>query len=67
MFQRIIYLGYALHPAQDYYAHTDDRVYDQPIDINSYTAPPSPTYKPVFVYVKSHLQKNDDTDNPIAR
>ena len=24
------YLGYALHPIQDYYAHTDDRVYSLP-------------------------------------
>ena len=63
----IEYLGYALHPAQDYYAHTDDRVYNQPIDINSFTAPPSPTYKPVYFYIKSHLRPNDDTDNPIAR
>ena len=28
------YLGYALHPIQDYYAHTDDRVYDIHVPVN---------------------------------
>ncbi len=48
------YLGYALHPVQDYFAHTDDKVYDL-------------YYTPGFLVFKSHIRLFDDTDNAIKR
>ena len=49
-------LGYSLHPIQDYYAHTDDRVYDL------YIYPGG-----VPIKIKSHVRVNDDTDSAIKR
>ena len=65
------YLGKALHPIQDYYAHTDDKVYNVVIDTNAFMIPQSDPlyYQPNYVTTdyKSHIRLDDDTDNAIIR
>jgi hypothetical protein len=57
------YLGFALHPIQDFYAHTLDRCYIINVPVSDgYT--PANTY---YVRVWSHIQADDITDNPNAR
>lgn len=71
--QGLEFLGYALHPAQDYFAHTDDRVYDilyQTAD-EYYTFSFNPPFiiyhPPTYVTIKSHVVPGDTTDNVLKR
>ena len=67
------FLGLALHPAQDYFAHTDDRVYNILLKASDeyYTfsfRPPFIIYHPpTYIIIKSHVVPGDITDNVIAR
>ena len=66
-------LGKALHPAQDYFAHTDDRVYDikvqltQPYVTYSSKFPFVVYHPPTFALIKSHFVAGDITDNVVKR
>ena len=59
------YLGYALHPIQDYYAHTDDKVYNVYVPMNG-PYDPFGFNKPIYIVFKSHIG-NNDTDSAIQR
>lgn len=67
------YLGYALHPVQDYFAHTDNRVYDMNVQISNeyYTIsslfPFVIYHPPTYKIIKSHITFMDSTDNAIKR
>lgn len=71
--QGLNYLGLALHPGQDSFAHTDDRVYDMPFKVSDeyYTyslKAPFIIYHPAtYIVIKSHVVPGDITDNVVKR
>ena len=65
----LMYLGYALHPLQDMYAHTPDKCYPSPVPYEYYYLDPygQKQYGTYFKIGWSHVRAFDKTDKVKAR